>query len=375
VNVRLAQCARLAGRPLRFARNALRYTFRPRRREPPHARTVVFELSRNPFGRHLFLLAEFFVLSGFEVVFRCRPGLLADLGRYSDLILTSPHMRLARRLPHDAVLGLTDRDREGWVTLSDDYFQAEAPSSFHVPMAMHPNMYRYGYFRRCGELASNTERRVRVLFAGNTDPRLYAEGAASRGFAKLGRIEILGALSSAFAPQIVRRLPAGAPPAEGAAIVVCEASSCYIPQVAFLEALSRCSFFLAAPGVAVPMCHNVVEAMSVGAVPILNYAEQFHPPLEHGVNCLAFASADELVRCVRMALSMDDNEIAALRRGVATYYNTLLQPEAVVNAILRGKNGITTVFLNAGPRSVELFARRMAAAASAGGKAVDSGAP
>jgi hypothetical protein len=360
LNVRLAQCARLAGRPLRFARNALRYTFRPRRREPPHARTVVFDLSHNPFGRHLFLLAEFFVLSGFEVVFRCRPGFLADLGRYSDLILTSPHMRLARRLPHDAVLGLTDRDREGWVTLSDDYFQAEAPSSFHVPIAMHPNMYRYGYFRRCGELASNADRTIPLLFAGNTDSRLYSGREASRVFGKLGRLEILDVLSSAFAPQIVRHLPAGAAPAVGGAIVVCEATSCYIPQVAFLETLSRCSFFLAAPGVAVPMCHNVVEAMSVGAVPILNYAEQFHPPLEHGVNCLAFASADELVRCVRMALSMDDGEIAALRRGAATYYNTLLQPEAVVNAILRGKNGITTVFLNAGRHSTKLMEQRAA---------------
>ncbi len=142
--------------------------------------------------------------------------------------------------------------------------------------------------------------------------------------------------------------------------MVCEASSCYIPQATFLDVLSGCAFFLAAPGVAVPMCHNVVEAMSVGAVPVLNYPEQFDPPLEHRVNCLAFSTADELTRCVREALSMDEGRVAALRLGALAYYKRYLSPEAVVGSILRSKETVTTLLLNAEQRSVELLERRIA---------------
>jgi hypothetical protein len=230
-------------------------------------------------------------------------------------------------------------------------------------MAMHPNMYRHGWFERCAELSSNGTRRTRVLFAGNADAALYSDGTVARVFGKLGRLEILGALTAAFQPQISRQLTGDRESAAGgAAIVVCEASSCYIPQATFLDVLSGCAFVLAAPGVAVPMCHNVVEAMSVGAVPVLNYPEQFDPPLEHGVNCMAFSTADELTRCVREALSMDDGRVAALRLGASAYYGRHLSPGAVVSSVLGRKDALETLFLNAEQRSVDLLERRAAMA-------------
>ena len=329
---------------------------RRRGRTHPRPAAVYFDLSSNPFQRYLYLLAQFFVLAGFDVVFRHRPRFVAQLGRYSDLILTSPHMRLGGPVPSNATLRFTDRPRHGWTAISADYFQPSSPASFHVPMAMHPNMYRYGWFDNCAALASNGSRRTRVLFAGNADAALYSDGTVAKVFGKIGRLEILATLDTAFRPQITRQLegdsssPGGRP-----RIVVCEASSCYVPQVRFLETLSRCAFFVAAPGVAVPMCHNAVEAMSVGAVPILNYPEQFHPPLEHGVNCLAFSTADELTRCVREALSMDDGRVAVLRLGASDYYDRHLRPEAVVRSVLKRKDALETLFLNAEQHSVDLL--------------------
>jgi hypothetical protein len=352
---------RLAGQPLRYAFNIFKYLVRAKDHDGPRPATVVFDLSSNPFQRYLFLLAQFFTLSGFEVAFRYRTGLLAQLGRYSDLILASPHMRLGATIPANAELLFTDRPRHGWTVISADYFQPSSPSSFHVPMAMHPNMYRHGWFERCAELSSNGTRRTRVLFAGNADAALYSDGTVARVFGKLGRLEILGALTAAFQPQISRQLTGDRESAAGgAAIVVCEASSCYIPQATFLDVLSGCAFVLAAPGVAVPMCHNVVEAMSVGAVPVLNYPEQFDPPLEHGVNCLAFTTAGELVDRVWDALSMDDGRVNALRRGALAYYGRYLSPEAVVGSLLQRKDGLDTLLLNAEQRSVELLERRIA---------------
>src|SRR5664280_1528839 len=213
----------LARQPLRYALNISRYLVRPRDHDGPRPATVVFDLSSNPFQRHLFLLAQFFTLSGFEVVFRYRTRFVAQLGRYSDLILTSPHMRLSAAIPSNAELLLTDRPRDGWTLVSADYFQPSSPSSFHVPMAMHPNMYRHGWSQRCVELSSNGNRRTRVLFAGNADRTLYSDGALARVFGKMGRLEVLGALTTAFQPQIARQLTGDRESAAGgAAIVVCE---------------------------------------------------------------------------------------------------------------------------------------------------------
>jgi hypothetical protein len=358
MTLRSSPLFRLGVQPLRYALNVLKYLRRARGEERPRSAAVVFDLSHNRFGRHLFLLAEFFVLSGFDVAFRSRARFLAQLGRYSDLILSTAHMGLTRRVAPDAVLRFTDRPRNGWLVLSDDYFRPPVASSLHVPMAMHPNMYRYGYFRRAGALAGNAERTIPVLFAGNAARAAYSGGAVAKVFGKLDRPAVLEALDAAFLPQIVRTLPGDSRPRGETPVVVCEASSCYIPQDTFLETLSRCAFFLAAPGDAVPMCHNAVEAMSVGAVPILNYPEQFHPPLEHGVNCLAFATAEDLSRRVRDALSMTAERVAALRRGALAYYGRYLRPEAVVEALLGRSDAVTTVYVYADQCSVALLQRR-----------------
>ena len=358
MTLRSSPVFRLGIQPLRYALNVLRYLRRARRGERPQSAAVVFDLSHNRFGRHLFTLAEFFALADFDVEFRPRARFLAQLGRYSDQILTSPHMRLARRFRFDAQLRFCDRPRPGWLVLSDDYFRPASPASLHLPMAMHPNMYRYGYFRRSGELATNAERTIPVLFAGNAARAAYSGGAVARVFGKLDRPAVLEALDAAFRPQIVRTLPGDSRPRAETPIVVCEASSCYIPQATFLQTLSRCAFFVAAPGDAVPMCHNAVEAMSVGAVPILNYPEQFHPPLEHGVDCLAFATAEDLASCVRAALSMKAEKLEALRRGASAYYERYLRPEAVVESILRHDGALETVFVYADQCSVALLQRR-----------------
>src|SRR5664280_466806 len=85
---------RLAGQPLRYAFNIFKYLVRAKDHDGPLPATVVFDLSSNPFQRYLFLLAQFFTLSGFEVAFRYRTRFLAPLGRYSALILASPHIPL-----------------------------------------------------------------------------------------------------------------------------------------------------------------------------------------------------------------------------------------------------------------------------------------
>ena len=102
-----------------------------------------------------------------------------------------------------------------------------------------------------------------------------------------------------------------------------------------------------------PMCHNIVEGMAAGCIPITNYAGWFWPPLTDGENCLTFTDPPSLLAAVRRALSLPAGEIARLRAGVLEYYDTHLSPTVVPAHIDALPDG-ATVYLQtelAGPLS------------------------
>ena len=79
-----------------------------------------------------------------------------------------------------------------------------------------------------------------------------------------------------------------------------------------------------------PLCHNIIEAMSVGAIPILQHPELFYPKLEHGVNCIFFEDEKDLIFQIKEVLIMDSSIINNMIENVIEYYKTNLTPKAVV---------------------------------------------
>ncbi len=128
--------------------------------------------------------------------------------------------------------------------------------------------------------------------------------------------------------------------------VLCETQHCRIPGERWLEAMSKGDFFLACPGVGMPLCHNLVEAMAAGAVPILQYSRYLTPELEDGVSCLAFHDADSLGKVVSRVLAMDREEIAGLRRGTKAYYDAHLAPGRFAAKLLQAGKGEARLLLN-----------------------------
>jgi hypothetical protein len=109
-----------------------------------------------------------------------------------------------------------------------------------------------------------------------------------------------------------------------------------LPRIAethWLEALATSDFFLCPPGYVMPMCHNTVEAMAVGAIPIINYPEWFDPHLVHGDNCIGFDNKADLLSRLDDVLAMDAEAIARMRQRVIAYHDEYLAPEAFVRRI------------------------------------------
>ena len=110
--------------------------------------------------------------------------------------------------------------------------------------------------------------------------------------------------------------------------------------------MAEADFFVCPPGCGMPHSHNIVEAMSVGTIPITNYASYMTPPLQHGRHCLAFDTIDEFKAILRNLPQMAQPEIRAMRQAVGDYYRRYLDPIAVGNQIVGALPGIESIVVN-----------------------------
>lgn len=270
----------------------------------------------------------------------------ADLPQASKRLLALPGLEFVDHVPDDDegdALLLYDRPldaamRRRWRKRVQVRYDLFAPYRLRAPIIAPYPMYlahteRFGpdALRRLRE----TPRAVRVLFAG--DSQGYVRQWVRYPAPKLPRAEILRVLR--------QRLPDAVVDVAGEADIgrlrgsgytrkfVLSDSGSGIDQAQWLPTLATADFFLCPPGIVMPMCHNLIEAMAVGAIPLINYPEWLQPDLVHGDNCVAFGDADDLVQKMQQVLVMPDDQIQRLRARVIDYYETHLQPGRIVDAV------------------------------------------
>jgi hypothetical protein len=173
----------------------------------------------------------------------------------------------------------------------------------------------------------NAVRPARIFFGGNTEEGKYDKNVIGEVYSMLTRREMLATVSSQVADifrpaNAIDWLKAPTPHS----FVLCETQVSKIPPERWLEAMSQGDFFLACPGVGMPLCHNLIEAMAVGGVPILQYRRYLSPELQDGVNCLAFEDEASLKAVVARVLAMSHAEILKLRQGVKAYFDAHQSP-------------------------------------------------
>lgn len=130
-------------------------------------------------------------------------------------------------------------------------------------------------------------------------------------------------------------------------IALCVATFKGDPRNWFAD-LSRADFFLCPPGSHMLMCHNSIEAMSVGCIPIICYENWFSPNLIDRVNCLVYRDTEGLYAAVEAAIAMPKEEVVILRAGVLSYYKRhLFVKDAAERVFGRWHNYLDmTVYIN-----------------------------
>jgi hypothetical protein len=346
----------LLARTLKTARGSvigLRYGMASGGATPSGTRRVTLDIRRFQYSRYFYSFVKFLTMEGVAVDLRFRPETLHALSRaqYGNMVLSERLVRLGGGEPGDRVIG----DLAGDAGFGPfDFLPSRDPAVYDVPMAQHPLMYARGLWNQPVDSGAP---RPAVLFIGNSEPGTYSKIDSDGVFDVIGRVRLW---------DILRRSGLSREPAAGAdlanvadgTVTLVDSSAHSIPMERFRQTVAGFGFFLCAPGVFMPLCHNLVEAMSVGAIPLIqrSYAELLEPVLEHGRNAIVFDGEADLVAKVGEALAMDPARIAGMKQAVLAYHEDHLSPRAVVSRVLHPE--VRTIRMLAGERSVALLRER-----------------
>lgn len=300
-------------------------------------------------GRYYFSLVRDLIDAGYFPVFTARRETLSTFGtsRMKSLLLTErlgvirslDELREPYYLITDNADG-TPKNSERIVVVNYAWRVCCYADEIAFPFFVHPSITPF-------PRPATQKTTARLFFGGNTMPGKYDKAIIRDTYGMLSRREML-AIAAAAIPADQIHKPSDADEwltsTDFHSYVICETQNCKIPPARWLEALAKADFFLACPGVGMPLCHNVIEAMAAGAVPILQYADYLSPPLQHGVNCLTFHDAQSLSDVLNSVFSMTEEERIPLRRGVQAYYQQHLAPGCFTHHLFDGPSARSLLF-------------------------------
>ena len=211
------------------------------------------------------------------------------------------------------------------------------PLNVHLPYQMSPAQIVAGGADLPLENLRSTRRPIRILFAGSNTRKLYdrVEYLGER-FGKQTRWAVLehlrgaGRVFEVDSSADLERLIAGGC---SAGVVVVDSERVAVSPQKWLELLASADFFLCPPGQIMPLCHNIVEAMAVGTIPLTNYPDWLSPPLVDGREALVFDTLESLDMAVGRALAMDRDDIARMRLAVSGYHDEHLDCRRVAERL------------------------------------------
>lgn len=193
---------------------------------------------------------------------------------------------------------------------------------------------------------NDSPRLNRIFFSGRTRAKEYDRDLLMKNYGMINRIQMLQVASDY--PHADKLIPLEQLPDDEwnkpHDILLVSNDHCRIPSSQWMNIMAQSDFFLACPGSEMPLCHNVIESLAAGAIPILQYPQYLKPGLEHGVNCLAFKNKEELNHCIKKALNMTQEEINHMRSSVFAFYHAHYQPGKLAEKLL--KKDVTTLVMN-----------------------------
>jgi hypothetical protein len=318
---------------------------------------VWLDINGNSYIRFSYMVTKYLELEGYQVYLKPNLKFLLSLGDpYAKLIIEENKTLFSSKVPTNAVAVFSDKTSETdqFKFISNDYYSTifnEPENSYHVPLGLHPNMYRKGLWNKP---VSHTNKKLSIFFAGNFDEFEYKRLAKQKKFKMLDRVSLLKLIESLPNSTFPKTYNALLNDAKDGQIDIVNQAYFRVSEEALRQTIANYYFFIACPGVVSPLSHNLFEAMSVGAIPIIHqlYADMFNPKLENFKNAIIYDD-ENFVEKLNEALTFSKEQADSMRLNVINYYNENATPKAIVKNLVDPKYKF--YFLSAGRTSVNLY--------------------
>ena len=298
---------------------------------------VFIEIDEIALNRYLYSFIKFFKLKGYTVYIPKNKKVISTLNRkrgeflYGSWILKE-QVKLGKPKKPDLVI-----TRE---QLSNDYFGKAKENSYHVPMSEYPGIYRNGIRYNPDGFTGN--RKWSVFMSGNIDAAHYKKISKAGYFDIPSRRDVAEFIQAqqyyyeTRSIDALRSFISGEP--DHKVIIIDTSQQFRIPMNELKELLQGFHFYLALPGILIPQSHNLIEAMSVGCIPIIHksYAELMHPILKHKETALIYNSLEELNDLILKSFNLEESQLDQLHENIFEYYDRHLSSSAVVKKVEQG---------------------------------------
>lgn len=321
-------------------------------------KALVIKVSNPHFYiRYFYTLVKYFSIEGFNIYF---PTFNYNLYRkscrsaYFNLIYKE-NLLIFDKLPSGYEIEVELNDNN----LCPDYFHAPfmqnpQKNTYHIPMTMSPDFYHKKIWNKS---VKPKKRKKSIFMAGSFDKRAYTE-IKNTPFKVESRVEVYDCLKE-------NKLLTKVNSFEDLQILLKSDSDnfCVIINTALFkidmnkirETISHFYYFLALPGVVMPHAQNLIEALSVGSIPIIHeeYAQLMIPNLKHMHNAIVYNDLEDLPDKIKLAYNLDDKVLSEMINNASKYYQENLSVSTVVNKIT--SNEYDLIYLQAEYWSVDIL--------------------
>lgn len=323
----------------------MRYKANPRSAEHGDP-TLQVTLDEFCYSRYFYSLIKCFKVSGYSIRINAPLATIYSLNQsgYSQMIFTEGLVSLGTFEKPKIALG-----GSGKSLVPYNFLGHGETSVFDVPMLQHPMMYAMGYW----DQPVGRQRAHSAIFIGNGKDCSYSRPENEELFHVINRMKLLAMLrGNRRACEVASEKDLHH--ASSGRIMIADSKNCGVPMERFRNTLGSFRFFVAAPGAFMPLCHNLIEAMSVGCIPILqrNYANLL-PGLKGGENSIIFDDERDFHESIEIALSLPESVAQRMSDQVDSFYNKNFSPSSIVDRI--ADDGTKVVRLLAGERSLARF--------------------
>lgn len=314
-------------------------------------------------GRYAFWLLNIFSQIGYSVYFYRSVNLIGfkRLGYCGRYIYSLKNLKIIDKVPENTsdMIYVFDEPRDellkkSWKKLV--YANIVRPAHFkfgeaiEIPFSMHPMQYHAGQIAKIPELR-RSERKIRIFFGGNTTKEAYQSKSVPQ-YGQLNRYEATEAISqSVKETKVVTSLDVfnSLIQKDGAFlnefILLRAERSGQLKTEDWLSTIAKSQFFMCFSGTTRPMCHNAIEAMAVGTIPIISYQDWFFPSLEHMKNAIVYSGKEDLIVKIRQVLEMPHEQVREMSKRVAEYYDQYLAPVYFQERFEKNNEKICTLML------------------------------